>query len=87
MQAQFVSMWGCQYRCKFCIWIHSFWPRTSQKQKHFSIPRLGAEIDHMLAHFPQATSLYDDCDNHFLRDDDAYQYAEMMQSKTSPGRC
>jgi radical SAM superfamily enzyme YgiQ (UPF0313 family) len=83
-QGQFVSMWGCQYRCKFCIWIHSYWPTTNQIQKQFSIPRLEAELDHMLRAFPAVTSLYDDSDNHFYRETDAYEFAEMMGRKRLP---
>ena len=84
IQGQFVSMWGCQYRCKFCIWIHSYWPTTTQLQKQFSIPRLEAEVDDMLAKFPGITSLYDDSDNHFYRNEDAYAFAEMMGRKRLP---
>ena len=85
MQAQFVSMWGCQYRCKFCIWIHSYWPKTSQFKKHFSIPRLAAELDRLRADFPQVRSLYDDSDNHDYRSaDDALAFAEMMGRQGLP---
>jgi radical SAM superfamily enzyme YgiQ (UPF0313 family) len=83
-QGQFVSMWGCQYRCKFCIWIHSYWPTTNQLRKQFSIPRLEAEIDDMLRAFPAITSLYDDSDNHFYRESDAYAFTEMMGRKRLP---
>lgn len=83
-QGQFVSMWGCQYRCKFCIWIHSYWPASSQKQKRFSISRLEAELDHLLYHFPETTSLYDDSDNHYLDEKSAYSYSTMMRRKKLP---
>lgn len=85
MQAQFVSMWGCQYRCKFCIWIHAYWPRTSQFKKHFSIDRIASELDRLRADFPQVGSLYDDSDNHDYRNrDDAHAFAEMMGRQGLP---
>ena len=85
MQAQFVSMWGCQYRCKFCIWIHSYWPKTSQFKKHFSIERVAAELERLRADFPQVRSLYDDSDNHHYRNlDDAHAFADMMGHQALP---
>jgi radical SAM superfamily enzyme YgiQ (UPF0313 family) len=84
MQGQFVSMWGCQYRCRFCIWIHSYWPRSSQFIKHFSIPRLEAELERLRFNFPQVRSLYDDSDNHHYRGEDALAFAEMMGRQTVP---
>ena len=83
-QGQFVSMWGCQHRCNFCIWVHSYWSNSTQMQKQFSIPRLEAEIDQMLHEFPYITSLYDDADNHFYHNNDAYKFAEMMARKKLP---
>lgn len=84
VQGQFVSMWGCQYRCKFCIWIHSYWPNTSQLKKAFSMERLEAEIDDMLGRTDGVTSLYDDADNHHYRSEEAYRYAEIMGRKRLP---
>lgn len=84
VQGQFVTMWGCQYRCKFCIWIHAYWPRSSQFQKQFSLPRLKAELDHMQAAFPAITSLYDDSDNHHYKGETALEFAELMGRRLLP---
>ena len=84
MQGQFVSMWGCQYRCRFCIWIHSYWPKSSQFTKHFSIPRLEAELARLRFDFPQVRSLYDDSDNHHYRADEALAFADMMGRQGLP---
>lgn len=84
VQGQFVSMWGCQYRCKFCIWIHAYWSRSSQFKKQFSIPRLRAELDWLLRTVPGITSLYDDSDNHHYRGDAALEFAEMMGRLNRP---
>jgi len=78
-QGQFVSMWGCQYRCKFCIGIHAYWPNSSQIQKLFSLDRLEREVQGLVEAFPGVTSLYDDADNHFYRQrDDAIAYGDIM---------
>jgi hypothetical protein len=78
VQGQFVSMWGCQYRCSFCIWIHAYWATSTQFKKQFSLPRLKAEIDEMRRRFPGITSLYDDADNHAYQGDLSLEFAEMM---------
>jgi radical SAM superfamily enzyme YgiQ (UPF0313 family) len=84
VQGVFVSMWGCQYRCNFCIWVHSWWARSSQFQKHFSVERVDAEITAMRRAFPGVTSLYDDADNHDFRRPDAERFAEMMGRQGLP---
>ncbi|MER7755171.1 radical SAM protein [Kitasatospora sp. NPDC097643] len=84
VQGVFVSMWGCQYRCNFCIWVHSWWSRSSQFQKAFSIERLSAELDRMQHDFPGITSFYDDCDNHDYRKPEAERFAEMMGRRGLP---
>lgn len=84
VQGVFVSMWGCQYRCKFCIWVHSWWSRSSQFQKHFSVERVAAELDRLQHDFPGVTSFYDDADNHDFRRPDAERFADMMGRRGLP---
>lgn len=84
VQGVYVGMWGCQYRCNFCIWVHSWWSRSSQFQKAFSLDRLSAELDRMQHDFPGITSFYDDCDNHDYRDKDADAFVEMMGRRGLP---
>jgi radical SAM superfamily enzyme YgiQ (UPF0313 family) len=84
VQGVFVSMWGCQYRCKFCIWIHSWWSRSSQFQKQFSIDRVAEELDRLQHDFPGVTSFYDDADNHAYRRPDAERFADMMGRRGLP---
>ncbi len=84
IQGHFVSMWGCHHRCKFCIWTHSYWPKSSQLDKQFSLDRLTAELDRLIVDFPGVTSLYDDADNHKYRGDDAFAFAEMMGRRGLP---
>jgi radical SAM superfamily enzyme YgiQ (UPF0313 family) len=84
VQGVFVSMWGCQYRCNFCIWVHSWWSRSSQFQKQFSVERVAAELDRLHHDVPNVTSYYDDADNHAYRRPDAERFAEMMGRRGLP---
>lgn len=84
IQGVFVSMWGCQYRCNFCIWIHAWWAKSSQFQKQFSVDRLSDDLDRIRHEFPATTSFYDDADNHAYRRKDAESFAEMIGRKGLP---